>query len=84
MHINVYIYVSFLRYVIPSHATLVNKLIPEERDKIAEKLKEIFSKLQSITLSVDVWTNRRMASFLGVTAHYIKDWELKSSILACR
>ena len=43
----------------------------------------------TISVTLDLWTNRRMLSFLGETAHFIaedKDGQLhmKSCMLACR
>ena len=34
-------------------------------------------------LTIDLWSNRQMKGFLGITAHYITDWTLHSAMLAC-
>ena len=41
-----------------------------------------FSKSDKMSVTVDIWTNRVMHSFLGVTVHFIEDW-LKRGLLAC-
>jgi hypothetical protein len=51
-------------------------------------LEEVLSKVKTINMTVDIWTDRRMRAYMGVTAHYvIRDAEghftLKSSLLAC-
>ena len=33
---------------------------------------------------MDLWTNRQMRSFTGITGHYILDWQLKSVLLCCK
>lgn len=78
-----FLHITF-RYVIPSRASLVDKLIPNSRNKITEKLKGMMEKSNFITLSTVIRTNRKIASFLGITAHFIKDWELKSCALVCK
>lgn len=72
------------RFVIPSRATLRNNLLPERAASIETKLKREFSDVSCVYLTLDLWTNRRMVSFLGVTAHFIDcSWELKSRVIAC-
>ena len=40
--------------------------------------------LDRIYLTLDLWTNRQMTSFLGVTVHFVnRDWDLKSRVLGC-
>ena len=72
------------RYVIPSRSTLVDKLIPDRRNKITHQLKEVMQNCDYITLSMAMWTHKKMTCFLGITAHFVKDWELKTCALACK
>ena len=50
-------------------------------------LKEsIISELKSVTnlcRTLDLWSNRQMRAFLGITGHCITEWQLKSVMLAC-
>ena len=36
-----------------------------------------------LSVTIDIWTNRDLPSYLGMTCHYIQDFQLKSSMLAC-
>lgn len=51
------------------------------------KLKTRMSNINHVSVTVDIWSDRKMRGFLGVTAHYLeKDEErieLKSNLLAC-
>lgn len=38
----------------------------------------------SICLTIDLWSNRQMRSYIGITAHFILNWTLKSAALACK
>ena len=39
--------------------------------------------LSNVYLTIDLWTNRNMTSFLGITIHYIDaEWKLRSFVLA--
>lgn len=44
-----------------------------------------FCALSDISVTVDIWTDRKMRAFLGVTAHYLSpnDHQLKSALLCC-
>ena len=40
--------------------------------------------LTSVYVTVDIWTNRQMHSFIGFTAHFVdNDFDLKSHLLCC-
>ena len=40
--------------------------------------------LTSAYVTVDIWTNRQMRSFIGFTAHFVdNDFDLKSRLLCC-
>lgn len=32
---------------------------------------------------MDIWSNHQMRSYCGITAHFIKDWEMFSVMLIC-
>ncbi len=32
---------------------------------------------------MDIWSNRQMRSYTGITVHYILDWKLESAMLSC-
>ncbi|RNA02269.1 zinc finger BED domain-containing 4-like, partial [Brachionus plicatilis] len=48
---------------------------------ISETLKSI----EYLSLTVDIWSDRRLRSFIGVTCHFVDElFEFKSIVLACR
>ena len=61
---------------------LTRTFLPNLKKKCVLKLKEICNKSCYISLTLDVWTDRRMRSYLGVTAHTIFNDELKSFLLS--
>ena len=46
-------------------------------------MKELLEKVDSVSITVDMWSNRLMNGFLGITCHFIFDWSLCSLILGC-
>ena len=71
------------KYQVPSRKHLTSKLIHE---KVSNLKESIISELKSVTnvcLTLDLWSNRQMRAFLGITGHYITEWQLKSVMLAC-
>jgi hypothetical protein len=49
------------------------------------------STVQTVNMTIDIWSDRKMRSFLGVTAHYLAHGDIKhgqslsleSSLLSC-
>ena len=83
-------HVSFKKFMIdvdpkfkPIHRRdLTRTFLRNLKKKYFLKLKEICNKSCYISLTLDVWTDRRMRSYLGVTAHTIFNDELKSFLLS--
>ena len=72
------------RIVCPSRKHLSTKLIP---DKALEMQKSLISQLSDCTelsMTIDIWTNRQMRSYIGITAHFIRDWKLQNAMLVCK
>lgn len=72
------------RYQIPSRKQLSNKLLHEKSTEIQYIVKEQLAKAESVCLTVDLWSNRQMKGFLGITGHFIIDWMLKSVMICCK
>jgi hypothetical protein len=53
-----------------------------EHRKIIDKLKTALSEVPNLTITMDIWSDKKMRGFLGLTAHYIQNKILKSSTLA--
>ena len=67
----------------PSTKYLSNILLSNRHDKICTDIICKLSKVSQICLTMDIWSNRQMHSFLGVTAHFINNFNLESVMLAC-
>ena len=72
------------RFVFPSRTTLRSSLLLQRANDIKSQLMKEFENLSLIYLTLDLWTNRKIISFLAVTVHFINSsWELKSRVIAC-
>jgi hypothetical protein len=50
--------------------------------KLKDRFVEILSNVNKICITVDIWTDRRLRSFIGVTGHFIDSfWKLQSILL---
>ena len=84
-------FVNFLNVVHPQYKPpsrqTVRKKILKKADDMKLKIMKQFQNCQTVSITVDIWSDRKMRSFLGVTAHVvIQEKEahlLKSFTLAC-
>ncbi|XP_030599481.1 zinc finger BED domain-containing protein 4-like isoform X2 [Archocentrus centrarchus] len=71
-----------------SRRTVSERRIPELVKKVKETVLEKLKTQSSVSLTTDLWSDRRLRSFLGVTAHVCyksKDsYALESYLLDCR
>lgn len=76
------------RYTPVSRTTLTEKLIPDLVTKVKGDIIKALEVQANIAVTTDLWSDRRLRSFLGVTAHVIcknKDsYSLQSFLLDCR
>ena len=72
------------RFQVPSRSHLTKKLLHEKSSEIQSNLKLRLKKAQSVCLTIDMWSNRQMKGFLGITGHYIVDWTMQSVMIACK
>ncbi len=72
------------KYVLPSRSHLTSKLIPEvlaaKRDIIAKKMESF----RHVAMTMDIWTDRRMHSYIACTAHAFVDGKPQNFLLAFR
>ena len=66
------------RYQVPSRKYLTTKLLQQKTDEVYAAVKTQLKQAQEVCLTLDLWSSRQMHSYLGMTAHYILDWALKS------
>ena len=72
-------------YQIPSRKHLTTKMLPERSATIQRLIPSNLQKTSVVCVTVDLWTNRQLCSYFGITAHFITscDWDLKSVMLSC-
>ena len=71
------------KYQVPTRKTLSTKLLPSTKSKIQGRVQNSLQKAESVCVTVDLWSNRQMRSYFGMTAHFIMDWSMQSVMLAC-
>lgn len=40
--------------------------------------------MENICLTVDLWSNRQMRGFIGITGYFILNWQLESVLIVCK
>lgn len=70
-----------------SRTTIAEKCIPDLAEKVKMQICEILKKQGSVSVTVDIWSDRTMRSFLGITAHVCNTsedvYKLDSFLLDC-
>ena len=61
----------------------VTKDVEAAYTKMETKLKEALRDVSTVSVTVDMWSDKKIRSYLGVTVHYIHERTLKSSLLSC-
>ena len=72
------------RYQLPSRKHLSSKLLSDKSASVESELKDSLRTAPSVCLTIDLWSNRQMRGFMGVTGHYIHDWVMQSVMIACK
>jgi len=70
------------RYDPPCRQTVTNVLIPRVVEKEKERLKDKLEQCSSVSLTADIWSDRRCHSYLGVTVHTLTRGVPSSALLA--
>ncbi|XP_067943061.1 E3 SUMO-protein ligase ZBED1-like [Watersipora subatra] len=70
------------RYQIPSRKHFTQKILHQSADDIVQKVKDDFAGVKSVCLTMNIWTSRQNHGFIGITAHYIKDWQMIGVMLS--
>lgn len=75
------------KYSPVSRRTITSKIDNLVADR-QMKLKHELAKVDHVSVTVDIWSDRRMRGFLGVTAHWInveddENLQMKSQLLSC-
>ncbi|XP_069103066.1 zinc finger BED domain-containing protein 4-like [Argopecten irradians] len=72
------------RYQVPSRKHFTTKLLKEKSTEVQNNVKHQLQRAQSVCLTIDLWSNRQMRGFMGITGHYILDWTMKSVMICCK
>jgi len=72
------------KYVPPVRQTVTNSLLPQLLQSQQAKLTTLLQQCSDVSLTCDIWTDSRMHSFLGVTAHVFVSGHPASYLLAFR
>ena len=73
------------KYAIPHRQTIKETHLPFEEKLIVNSITIEMKDSTSVYVTVDIWTNRQMRSFIGFTAHFVdNDFDLKSRLLCCK
>ena len=61
----------------------VNREIASRYNQQFQSLKYFLHALDHVSLTLDIWSDRKMRSYLGVTVHFLEDGQLESALLSC-
>jgi hypothetical protein len=70
-------------YQISSRKTLINSLIPVLYQTTVMKVKATLDVATAVCLTADGWTSVNNNSFLAVTAHFLQETNMCSTLLGC-
>ena len=72
------------RYTMVSRQCLQQSLLPSYFTKVEEAIGHALEGIGTCSITLDIWSSRRMHSYLGVTCHFVSEtWEVKSLLIAC-
>ena len=69
---------------IPSRKHLTTKIISDKFQSVHNDVRSRLQHPDSVCITLDLWTNRQMRSYIGITCHFIENYTLKSALLACK
>ena len=71
-------------YSIPCLNSFKHTLVPLEFERIENKIKGILNLADYCSITVDLWSNRSMRAYMGITCHLIdNNYKLHSFLLQC-
>ena len=67
-----------------SRKHLQQTLLPSYYSKVEEAIQQALGQVSTCSITLDIWSSRRMHSYLGITCHFISAmWEATSVLLSC-
>ena len=70
------------KYSPPVRQTVTNSILPQMLQSQQTKIASFLERCADVSLTVDIWTDRRMHSFIGVTVHAFNNGAPESRLLA--
>ena len=71
-------------YNIPCLERFTQTFIPGEFEKVENNIKGILGLAEYCSITVDIWSNMQMRSYIGITCHFVdNDFKLHSLLLTC-
>ena len=71
-------------YTPPTSKTLTKSIVPKLYDALKAQLIQILSTCTNVQISLDIWTDATLRSFLGVNVHAIdSSWRPLNALLGC-
>jgi len=70
------------KFVVPSRRSLCRDALPKMVEKVENELKRISKSSRFVSMTLDLWTDRRMRCFYAITIHFISQCLFKSHLLA--
>lgn len=59
------------RHQLPSRKHLTTKLLIGKWEAINDGVKQLLAKVNRVSITLDLWSNRQMHAYLGITCHFI-------------
>ena len=72
------------RYQLPSRKHLSTNLLQAKSETVLDAVKESLQSAPSVCLTIDLWSNRQMKGFLGITGHFIEDWDMRTVMITSK
>ena len=68
---------------VPSTRRVFSSILFKADANVAQSLKEALALAKNVSLTVDMQADRKLRTFIGITAHYIsQNFEFKTEVLA--
>lgn len=71
VHFRRFLHVVDPKYTPVARSTITQTKIPKLVDTTTENIKQKLAEAAYVSLTIDIWTDRRMRAYFGCTAHYI-------------
>jgi hypothetical protein len=87
-HFRHFLHVLDPKYTPPARSTITTSKLPNLVERVKKALTANLAAVSSVSLTVDIWTDRKMRAYFGCTVHYINVEDasavfLSSQLLSC-